>query len=84
MSEGALQIGRFEVVTTHNGGHSPEFYAERLCDRIISVADSAPEPIRLQARVFRETLRELTLATVRSAMASERANVMAELNLKEI
>ena len=75
-----LQVGKFEVFTTNNTGHSAEFYAEKLCNRIISVSETAPEPIKLQALYYRETMHTLILETIKAAMASARTTVMAEIS----
>ena len=75
-----MLVGKFEVYTSNNGGHPAEFYAEKLCNRIITVADTAPEPIRAQALHYRDTMYLLILETIKSAMASERSTVMAEIS----
>lgn len=75
-----MEVGKFEVHTTTNGGHPAEFYADRLVNRLISVSANAPEPIKAQALLFRDSMYTLTLETIRTAMASERSTVMAEIN----
>jgi hypothetical protein len=72
-------MGSALVATTNFGGHPPEFYADRISDKIISVSETAPEPIKLQAHLYKYTLREVLLAGIRAAMASERSNIMALL-----
>jgi hypothetical protein len=53
--------------------HTPEFWAERAAERIMSVADTAPQPIRDQAFAFQETLKMIILGAVNSAL-QERTN----------
>jgi hypothetical protein len=59
-------------VTTSNGGHSPEFYAERIVARLMVVADTAPEPIRAQALAFRNQMHEVVLAGLKRAIEADR------------
>ena len=47
-------LGDVEVKTTDYRGHSIEEVAKMATDKLISVSDSAPEPIRLQAHAFKE------------------------------
>lgn len=77
-SSGAV-VGNVSVYTTDHGGHSAEFYAERLCARLINVSKTAPEPIKAQALYYKDAMHLLILETLKSAMASERSTVMAEI-----
>jgi hypothetical protein len=65
--------GTVTVVTTSNGGHPPEFFALRIVDRLIVVADNAPQPIRDQALAFREQMLAIVLDGLTRAIASDRA-----------
>ena len=47
-------LGDLGVTTTDYRGHSIEEVAKMATDKLISVSDSAPEPIRLQAHAFKE------------------------------
>jgi len=47
-------LGDVEVKTTDYRGHSIEEVAKMATDKLISVSDSAPDPIRLQAHAFKE------------------------------
>ena len=47
-------IGDLGVTTTDYRGHSIEEVAKMATDKLISVSDSAPDPIRLQAHAFKE------------------------------
>lgn len=74
-----LQLGKFEVFTTENGGHDPDFYVERILNRMISVSDTAPEPIRAQANAFREKMRLVLRDGMRRAILSDRETLAVEL-----
>lgn len=67
------------VVTSNNGGHSPETVAELCVDRIIRIADTAPPELAMQARAFRQQLLETVLQHVKMAVAEDRATVSAKL-----
>jgi hypothetical protein len=68
-----VQIGTVTVATSLDGGHPPEFFAERIVQRLIAVGDNAPEPIRAQALAFREQMLGIVLEGIRQAIASDRA-----------
>jgi hypothetical protein len=69
---GAFKV---EVSTTMNGGHPPEFWANRCAERIIAVADSAPPAIRDQAKAFREQMEQVVLFHMKHAIQSDRSTV---------
>jgi len=71
--------GTVGVVTTNNGGHSPEFYADRIVDRLIYVSDNAPEPIKAQALAYRESMRAIVLDGIKRAILSDRATQLHRL-----
>ena len=48
-----VAIGNLEVKTTHNRGHTVEEVAEMATNRLISVADTAPDQIKAQAHAFK-------------------------------
>ena len=47
-------LGDVEVKTTDYRGHSIEEVAKMATDKLISVSDTAPEPIKAQAHAFKE------------------------------
>ena len=67
------------VMTSSNGGHSPEAVAELCVDRIVRIADSAPPELAMQARAFRQQVLEVVLQHVRMAVTEDRATVSAKL-----
>lgn len=71
--------GSVLVATTTGRGHTPEFHAERMCARLIQIAESTPPPIRDQALAFQDAIRVLMLDGVRRAILSDRTTILARL-----
>jgi hypothetical protein len=67
-----MGIGTVRVVTTTNGGRPPEFFAERIMDKLMYVDDRAPEPIKSQALEYQLIIREIILAGIKAAIESDR------------
>jgi len=76
---GFLSAGQVTVTTTSGAGHPPEFYAERLCDRLISIAETAPPEIRLQAQAYRERMQAVALDVIKRAIVSNHTTVINQL-----
>jgi hypothetical protein len=66
---------KVDVETTTNGGHPPEFWADRCVDRLIHVSDDAPPAIREQAVAYREQLRAVVLLHMQRAIQSDRTTI---------
>jgi hypothetical protein len=73
LNDVTMQPGAVSVVTTSDGGHSPEFFAERIVARLITISENTPEPLKAQALVFRDSLHALILDGIKRAIASDRA-----------
>jgi hypothetical protein len=54
-------IGTLGVETTHYRGHTPEEWARMAANRIVGISNTAPEPIKQQAHVFKQQV-EVILA----------------------
>jgi len=63
-------VGNLGVETTHNRGHTPEEWAKMAANRIVSISNTAPEPIRLQAHAFKEYLEVLLTDYMQKAIES--------------
>lgn len=73
MNDLGIGLGKVTVATTSNGGHPPEFFAERIMAKLFIVADTAPEPIKAQALAFQEAIHSVILDGIKRAIASDRA-----------
>lgn len=74
-------VGSPFVVTSTNGGHSPEQVADLCVNRLIQVSDTAPPEIAMQAKAFREQMLAVVLHYVRMAAREDRESVIAKLEL---
>jgi adenylate kinase family enzyme len=68
-----------DVVTSSNGGHSPEFWAHRAAQRIVQVSDSAPPVIGEQARAFQKQVEQVILYYMKQAIECDRSTVASQL-----
>jgi hypothetical protein len=73
-------VGSPFVVTSSNGGHSPEQVAELCVNRLIQVADSAPPELAQQARAYREQMLAVVTHYVKVGIAEDRKTVAEKLN----
>jgi hypothetical protein len=67
------------VLTSSNGGHSPEQVAELCIERLIKISDTAPPELAMQARAFQEQMLAVVLQYVRMAALEDRATVVTKL-----
>jgi len=68
-----------KVMTSSGGGHNPEQVAELCVDRLISIADTAPPELAMQAKAFRQQMLAVVLHYVRMAAAEDRTTVAMKL-----
>jgi len=68
-------LGAIEVQTEANRGHPPEWWAERLTERIIGVSSTAAPHIRQQAEAFKVAIYETILYHIKQAINSERCTM---------
>lgn len=74
-----MNIGTVGVMTSDNGGHSPEQVAELCVDKIISISDQAHPALQQQAHAFREQLLKIVAHYVKMGAQQDRATVCAKL-----
>lgn len=68
-----------KVETSNNGGHGLEFFADRLVARLIHVSDNAPEPIKAQALLFRDSMKRVVFDGLLRTLSSDRSDIILEL-----
>jgi hypothetical protein len=77
-----IQIEAFEnfkVRTSNNGGHSPDAVAEMCTDKLMSVSDSAPPEIRLQAEAYKSQMLQIIAHYIKVAVKEDRATTCVKL-----
>jgi hypothetical protein len=79
MFVGSTSPGVVNVMTSSNGGHTPEQVAELCVDRLMSVSESAPPEIAMQARAFKDQMLAVVLHYVKMAAREDRESVVAKL-----
>ena len=72
-------LGDVEVKTTDYRGHSIEEVAKMATDKLISVSDTAPEPIKVQAYAFRELCQKVIAFYMQEAVNNHICTVCNQL-----
>ena len=68
-------VGTLGVVTTHRRGHTPEEWASMAANRIVSISNTAPEPIRQQAHAFKKQVEVLLADYMHKAVESHMCTI---------
>ena len=58
---GMPSLGLIEAKTSNHGGHPPEFWAERLAEKIVSSSDSEDPYIQEQAKAYKDLIYKVCL-----------------------
>jgi hypothetical protein len=74
-----LEVGSLGVTTTDNRGHSVEEVAEMAVNKIISVSDTAPAPIRAQAHAFRDACKKIVMYYMHEAIKNHMCTIGNQL-----
>ena len=72
-------LGLIEAKTSNYGGHPPEFWAERLTEKIVSTSDSEDPYIKEQARAYRDMIYKVCLIYIKNALKSYKASLIQDL-----
>jgi len=73
-------LGSVGVKTTQNKGLSPEYWTERIMERLIAVSENADPMVKAQAKAFQEQIQSVVLLYVKQAVVSDRATVAGLLD----
>ena len=77
--ESDTEVGKLSVTTTENRGHTIEKVAQMATDKIISISDKAPAPIREQAHVFKETCKKVITYYMQEAINNHMCTICNQL-----
>jgi len=78
-AKGQVDVGKVNVFTSTDSGHSPEQIAEMAMNKIMVVSETAPPPIRDQAATYRNDIKDVILYYLRKMAQSERTTMWALL-----
>jgi|TARA_R110002126_G_scaffold103924_1_gene237148 hypothetical protein len=73
------EVGNLSVTTTNNRGHTVEEVAEMATNRLVSISDTAPAPIRAQAHAFREACKHIITYYMNEAIKNHVCTICNEL-----
>ena len=73
-------MGDVNVQTTQNKGLSPEYWTERIMERLISISDNADPMVKAQAQAFKDNMAQVVLLYLKQAIMSDRATVAGLLD----
>ena len=76
---GEPKLGQIRVATSQNGGHSAEFWAEELTNKIVRYSKDREPHIAEQARMFRDAIYQVCLIYIKNALKSYKGTVIQEL-----
>ena len=68
-------MGDVNVQTTKNKGLSPEYWTERIMERLLSISDNAAPMVKAQAQAFKDSMTQVVLLYLKQAIMSDRATV---------
>ena len=71
-------VGSVGVTTTDNKGHDPEFWAQTIADRVVSVGGNCHPVIAQQAEEFKDAVKATALHYIKEAIKSDRTTLTAE------
>tara|TARA_R110000772_G_scaffold246089_1_gene359708 strand:+ start:31 stop:330 length:300 start_codon:yes stop_codon:yes gene_type:complete len=76
--EGMPKLGLVEIATTNFGGHPPEFWAERLTEKIVGYSDNISPHIKEQARAYENLIYQVCLIYIKNALKSYKASLIQD------
>ena len=74
-----ITVGQVGVATSDNGGLSNEQISELATNKIVSISENAPEPIKQQAHIFADNVRNLLQYYIELARKEERASICSKV-----
>ena len=72
-------LGIIEAKTSSFGGDPPEFWADRITEKIVSVSEDNEPHIQEQARAYKDAIRQVCLIYIKNAIKSYKATLIQEL-----
>ena len=76
---GMPELGIVEAKTTNFGGHPPEFWAERLAEKIVESSGNFEPHVLDQAIAYKNLIYQVCLIYIKNAIKSYKASLIQEL-----
>ena len=73
------EVGTLGVTTTDNRGHSIEEVAKMATDKIVSISDTAPAPIKAQAHAFKNACHKIIVYYMQEAINNQMCTISNQL-----
>ena len=73
------EVGTLGVTTTDNRGHSIEEVAKMATDKIVSISDTAPAPIKAQAHAFKNACHKIIVYYMQEAINNHMCTIGNQL-----
>jgi hypothetical protein len=73
------EVGNLSVTTTNYRGHTVDEVAEMATNRLVSISDTAPAPIRAQAHAFKEACKKVITYYMNEAVKNHVCTICNEL-----
>tara|TARA_X000001316_G_C894543_1_gene15022 strand:+ start:190 stop:474 length:285 start_codon:yes stop_codon:yes gene_type:complete len=80
MLQTQTEVMDVQVHTTNNKGHDPQFWVDRVMERLLSVSENADPIVKEQAKAFKDSIQALLLFYIKQAIQSDRATVAGLLD----
>ena len=77
--ETETEVGNLGVITKDHRGHSVEEIANMAVDKIVSISETAPAPIRAQAHAFREACKKVIIYYMNEAIKNHMCTICNQL-----
>ena len=77
--DGMPALGVVEVATTNFGGHPPDYWADRLTEKIVGYSETKEPHINELAKANRDAIRDVCLIYIKNAIKSYKASLIQEL-----
>ena len=75
MLQTQTEVMDVQVHTTNNKGHDPQFWVDRVMERLLSVSENADPIVKEQAKAFKDSIQALLLFYINQAIQSDRSTV---------
>ena len=80
MLQTQTEVMDVQVHTTNNKGHDPQFWVDRVMERLLSVSENADPIVKEQAKAFKDSIQALLLFYINQAIKSDRSTVAGLLD----